>query len=59
MFATGLIDDVIIGNSYASDEELKKLSLIDRYQVELKIDFVSDINKVEHDIVLKNQHVRR
>lgn len=23
MFATGLIDDVIIGNSYASDEELK------------------------------------
>lgn len=59
LFATGLIDDVIIGNAYASDEELEKLSQVNRYQVSFNIDFVSDVNEVEKRNVLENQHVRR
>lgn len=59
MFATNMIDDVIIGNAYASDDELRRLSLIDRYQVALSIDFVVGISKVEREIALLNQHVRR
>ena len=59
LFATGLIDDVIIGNAYASDEELEKLSQINRYQVSFNIEFVDDINDVEKRNVLDNQHVRR
>ena len=59
MFATGLIDDVIIGNAYASDDELKRLSMLDPYQVEFSVEFVSQANLLERQIVLNNQHVRR
>ncbi|MCV5296558.1 MupG family TIM beta-alpha barrel fold protein, partial [Escherichia coli] len=31
LWATGLIDDVIIGNAYASEEELEKLGNLNRY----------------------------
>lgn len=59
MFATGLIDDVIIGNAYASDDELNKLSEIDRYQIEFRVEFLPESNEIEREIVLNNQHVRR
>ena len=35
LFATGLIDTVIIGNAYASEEELKQLAAVDRYKLSL------------------------
>lgn len=59
LFATDLIDDVIIGNAYANDEELKKLSQVNRYQISFTIDFVVDANEVEMENVLTNQHYRR
>lgn len=59
MFQTDLIDDVIIGNSFASDAELKSLSDLNRYQLELKVDFKEATSKVEKEIVLENQHVYR
>lgn len=59
LFATNLIDDVIIGNAYASKEELRLLGNINRYLIELKIDLVSDINDVERDILLNELHYRR
>lgn len=59
LFATDLIDDVIIGNAYANDEELKKLSQVNRYQISFTIDFVVDANEVEIENVLTNQHYRR
>ncbi|MCH1626495.1 DUF871 domain-containing protein [Fredinandcohnia quinoae] len=59
MFQTDLIDDVIIGNSFASDEELKSLSDLNRYQLELKVEFKEATTKVEKEIVLENQHVYR
>lgn len=59
LFATGLIDDVIIGNAYASDAELKALGEVNKYQVSFNIDLVDNINEVEKRNVLENQHVRR
>lgn len=58
-FATGLIDDVIIGNAYASQEELKAMAAVNRYQLELSVDFVPAVNEVEKEIVTNNQHFRR
>ncbi len=59
LFATNLIDCVIIGNAYASEDELKKLSEINRYQLVFNVELSDDINQVERDILLDNQHVRR
>ncbi|MHC5268617.1 DUF871 domain-containing protein [Enterococcus sp. LJL98] len=59
LFATGLIDDVIIGNAYASEAELKALGGINRYQTALTIDFVPGVNPVEKAIVLDELHFRR
>lgn len=59
LFATNLIDDVIIGNAYASDEELRALSEVNRYQVDFRIEVSAGINDVERDILFDNQHVRR
>lgn len=54
LFASGLIDDVIIGNAYASEEELRALSEVNRYQLMLHVDYVKQISDIE-----KPQHFRR
>lgn len=59
MFATGLIDDVIIGNAYATEDELAALGAMNRYQVQFDIDFVDDVSDIEKKIVLDTQHFRR
>ncbi|MFD1441517.1 DUF871 domain-containing protein [Lacticaseibacillus hegangensis] len=59
MFMSGLIDDVIIGNAYASEEELSNLSRMNRYMLSFKVDFVSAISDVERKIVLNEKHYRR
>lgn len=59
LFATGLIDDVIIGNAYASEAELQAMSEVNRYQLSFEVEFVPELNDIEKEIVLKNQHVRR
>lgn len=59
LFASGLIDDVIIGNAYASEEELKALSQVNRYQLMLHVDYVKQIIDIEKTIVEKPQHFRR
>ncbi|MBS4210423.1 DUF871 domain-containing protein [Bacillus sp. FJAT-50079] len=59
LFQTDLIDDVIIGNAFASVEELKLLSAINRYQLELKVEFNETATNTEREIVLASQHVNR
>ncbi|MBS7577037.1 MULTISPECIES: MupG family TIM beta-alpha barrel fold protein [unclassified Enterococcus] len=59
LFATDLIDDVIIGNAYASDEELAKLASIDRYKLSLSINYVDQASDIERKIVEDKQHFRR
>lgn len=59
LFATGLIDDVIIGNAYASDEELELLGSLNRYQLELAVEFTKEASDIEKEITLTEQHFRR
>lgn len=58
-FATGLIDDVIIGNAYASEAELAAMGAVDRYQTGFAVTFVPEASEVEKQIVLQEQHFRR
>lgn len=59
LYATELIDDVIIGNAYASEAELRCLSEVDRYQTVFSIEFSKESSSLEKEIVLNEQHVRR
>ncbi|MDF7683267.1 MupG family TIM beta-alpha barrel fold protein [Lactobacillus sp. ESL0679] len=59
LFMTNLIDDVIIGNSYASEEELRRLSELDRYKLYFDVDIMPKINPLEKQILLKDAHFRR
>ncbi len=47
LFASNMIDDVIIGNAYASETELKALAKVNRYQLMLHVDYVKDISDIE------------
>lgn len=58
-FQTNLIDDLIIGNAFASDDELKSLSLLNRYLLELKVDFKEQATQMEKEIALENPHFNR
>lgn len=59
LYATELIDDVIIANAFASEEELKALSKVSKDMLQLKVRLVSDISLVERKIVLEEIHFNR
>ncbi len=58
-FNTGLIDDVIISNCYASEEELKTLGEMDKDILTLKVELIDDLPEVEKNIVLEEFHFNR
>lgn len=59
LFITGMIDDVIIANSFASEDELRALSRINKDMLEFKVNLVSDIPEIERKIVLEEPHFNR
>jgi len=59
LFATELIDDVIIANSYASEEELKSLSELNKEMLELSVELVEEIPQLQKKIVLEEFHYNR
>ena len=59
LFATDLIDVVIIGNGYASDKELEAMARVNRYQVEFEFDYCEEKTDLEEMIVEQEQHYRR
>ncbi|MGX6980216.1 DUF871 domain-containing protein [Vagococcus elongatus] len=59
LWATDLIDDVIIANAFASEEELKALSNIDPYKITLDCVLRDDIPEIERKIVLEEFHFNR
>lgn len=59
LLADRRINDVIIGNTYASESELKKLSKIDLSIPSLKIKELSDIMEVERKILYDFVHADR
>ncbi len=59
LIATGLIDDIIVANAYASEEELMLLSRLRDDQIEIDITFSSGATQLEKEIILDNQHFNR
>lgn len=59
LFATGLIDDVIIANAYASEAELQAVSKVNPYQLSFTVNFLENASSVERQICTQEQHFRR
>ena len=59
MFASNLIDDVIIANAFASEEDLKALSEVNPNILTFKVKIEEGISEAERDIILKPLHFNR
>lgn len=59
LFATEAIDDVIIANSFASEEELKALSELNKEMLEFTVVLEDEIKDIEKTIVLDEFHYNR
>lgn len=59
LFATGLIDDVIIANAFASEQELEALSKLNREMLEFNVELVDGIRDLDKKIVLEEFHFNR
>lgn len=59
LFATGVVDDVLISNCFASEEELKILSKIDPGTLTFKLELEGELNPIEEKIIYEHQHFAR
>ncbi|MFS0781111.1 DUF871 domain-containing protein [Bacillus sp. 1P06AnD] len=59
LFATNLIDDVLIGNAYASEEELKQLSSINPNKLAFRVKTNKETSDLEKIIIEKEVHFNR
>lgn len=57
--STKLIDDVIIGNACASDEELAQVAKLNQQLPEFLIQFTPGTTELEKQIILNNLHFNR
>lgn len=59
LLATNRIDDIIIGNAYASEEELKAISTVDITKTTFKLELTDDISDEEKNIIYNYTHFGR
>ncbi|MFI3116214.1 MAG: MupG family TIM beta-alpha barrel fold protein [Clostridia bacterium] len=59
LFATGLIDDVIIANAFASEKEMEEIAKCKAGELAFKIDFEYDITEEERKIIYDHPHFVR
>lgn len=59
LISTELIDDIIIANAFASEEELKMVGAINTELIEFNVELVEDIPEIERKIVLNELHFNR
>lgn len=59
LIAIGLIDDIIIANSFASEEELAAVGALRQDQIMFDIEFNEGVTEQEKEIVLDFQHFNR
>lgn len=59
LFNTDLIDDVIIANAFASEEELRALSEMNRDLLTINIEVLADLPEIERKILLEELHFNR
>lgn len=57
--ATGLIDDIIIANAFASEEELKALSELNKEKIIFNVEFDETASELDKKIVLEEYHFNR
>ncbi|MBM7585617.1 hypothetical protein JOC86_002159 [Bacillus pakistanensis] len=59
LFATDLIDDVMIGNAYASERELQRLSQLNKSKLTFDIQVEEGISDLEKTIIFEEPHFYR
>jgi len=59
LIATGLIDNVIIANCYATEDEFKSLSKIVEGKINFKVNKEYELSEVEENILYDNEHFVR
>lgn len=59
LFAMGTVDDVIVANCYASEEELKSLSKLRPGILTFKIEFEKELQETERKIIYEHPHFVR
>lgn len=59
LFATRLVDDVIIANAYATEDELEALSRVEPGKLTFKIDFEAPLQETEEKILYGHAHFVR
>ena len=59
LFAPGVSDDVIIAHAFASEEELKALSNVNRDMLEFDVELIEGIRDLDKKIVLEEFHFNR
>lgn len=59
LMATGFVDDIIIANSFASEEELKLLSELNKEKITFKVKFDESARELDRKIVLEEYHYNR
>lgn len=59
LFKTDLIDDVIIGNAFADEAQLKALGEVNRELLEINVDVVEGISDVDRAILFGEIHCNR
>ncbi len=59
MNAINLAQDILIGNCFASDEELKALADTDLTRITMRIDMEEDISETEKEIIFWDKHQSR
>ncbi|WOO89774.1 MupG family TIM beta-alpha barrel fold protein [Mollicutes bacterium LVI A0078] len=57
-YALGLIDDIIIGNMFASEQELKAISEIERGLIDFDIELINP-SELEQKIIFEHEHFNR
>ncbi|KPC75278.1 outer surface protein [Thermoactinomyces vulgaris] len=59
LFATGLIDDVIIGDAYATEAELRAMGRINPDLLSFTVELADEASPLERKIVLEGCHIYR
>lgn len=59
LLATDKIDDIIIGNAFASEDELKAMSMVDRTKVTFKLELAENVTDEEKNIIYNYIHFGR
>lgn len=59
LYATGIVDDIIIANAYATEAELKELAKAQPGAIAMKIAYETEVTDIESKIIYDHQHFVR